>query len=203
MTKKILKNNFLPATDKKILNDNFTDIYTNKVDYSGTGNNSVWDDLRFPVTSAKLGILDKPDFDYTNNGLLFPQNDATEIIFIVAQLPHGYKLGTDIVPHLHYIQTGADLPTFKLKYRWYELGETIPVFTTITSTTNVFSYTSGTINNKLLFPPIVGSGITTISSILDIQIYREDNLVAGDILVKEFDIHYLSDTLGSYSSATK
>ena len=58
------------------------------------GNASMWDDLRFPVTASKLGINDKPDTDYTNFGLLFPQNDTTEYIIIIAQLPHSYKLGT-------------------------------------------------------------------------------------------------------------
>lgn len=44
---------------------------------------------------------------------------------------------------------------------------------------------------------IDGSGITGVSSILDIKLYRDDNVVTGDVLVKEFDIHYLVDADGS------
>ena len=37
-----------------------------------------WDDFRFPATSSKLGANDKPDFDFTELGFLFPQNDTAE-----------------------------------------------------------------------------------------------------------------------------
>jgi len=47
----------------------------------------LWDDLRFPATATRQGALAKPDFDYTNIGLLFPQNDPTEIIYMIDQLP--------------------------------------------------------------------------------------------------------------------
>ena len=38
-----------------------------------------WDDLTGPLTRGLQGSADKPDFDYTNFGLLFPQNDTSEI----------------------------------------------------------------------------------------------------------------------------
>lgn len=164
---------------------------------------SVWDDMRVPAEQTKLGALDKPDYDYTNNGLLFPQNDTSEVIYAIVQLPHSYKLSTDIKPHLHYIQTSSDVPVFKLKYRWYKGGDAVPSFTTITSTTNVHTYTSGSIHQKLRFPDISGTGMNSISSILDIQIYREDNVIVGDVLVKEFDIHYQIDTIGSRQLGVK
>ena len=43
-----------------------------------TMTDTVWDDLRAPFTQTKRGALDKPDFDYTNVGLLFKQNDTAE-----------------------------------------------------------------------------------------------------------------------------
>ena len=71
--------------------------------------NSVYSDLRFQSTRVRLGALNKPDFDYTDIGLLFPQNDTDEIIYGINQFPHSYKLGTSIEPHIHYIQTSADI----------------------------------------------------------------------------------------------
>ncbi len=164
---------------------------------------SVWEDLRFPATLVKLGANTKPDFDYTNLGLLFPQNDTGEVASIIAQMPHSYKLGTNIYPHIHFIQTASNVPVFKISYRWYLNGTTPPSFTTITSTTVVHTYTSGSILQRLAFPAISGSGITAISSILDIKVYRDDNVVTGDVLVKEFDIHYTLETIGSRSMTAK
>ena len=66
-----------------------------------TMTDTVWDDMRAPFTQTKRGALDKPDFDYTNVGLLFPQSNVAEIVYIIFQLPHNYKLGTSIYPHIH------------------------------------------------------------------------------------------------------
>lgn len=166
-----------------------------------------WDDLRFPVTQTRLGSNAKPDFDYTNIGLLFPQNDADEKIYVIAQLPHEWQQSTGLRPHIHYVQDEADVPVFKMAYRWYENGaDPTGSFTTISTADGdgpAFTYTSGSILQILPFPEIDGSGIDSVSSILDIVIYREDNVVSGDCLVKEFDIHYEIDSFGSQQEFTK
>ena len=164
---------------------------------------TVWEDLRFPATLVKLGATSKPDFDYTNVGLLFPQNDTAEVIYIAAQFPHAYKLGTNIYPHVHFIQSAATIPIFKLDYRWYKNGSAPPAFTTITTNSLAFTYTSGSILQIALFPAISGAGIDTVSSILDMKLYRDDNVVTGDVLVKEMDIHYEIDTMGSRTILAK
>ena len=163
------------------------------------GDATVWDDFRFPFTQTKRGSLLKPDFDFTNVGLLFPQNDAAEIVYMIGQLPHNYKEGTSIYPHTHWVQSQADVPVWKLDYKWYNRGELIPgAFTTITSTTEVYPYSAGNIFQKTTFPAIVPSATQgDISSFLDMKFYRDDNVVAGDVLGKEFDIHYEIDTIGS------
>ena len=236
MTQRFLKSTGINILDRKVINENFKDLYSDKVPYTGAtsavnlgsqkiiteevesvgdltidcGTNKtavlqepVWDDLRVPVERTRVGALGKPDYDYTDNGLLFPQNDPTEIVYFIIQLPHCYKLGTDLHPHLHFIQTSSTLPVFKVKYRMYTLGSAVPSFTTITSTDTVFTYTSGTVQNKLLFPSISGTSITGLSWLMDVQLYREDNVLAGDVLVKEFDIHYQIDTIGSRQAGVK
>jgi hypothetical protein len=163
-----------------------------------------WDDLKFPFTLTKQGNTGKPDYDYTNNGLLFPQNDSGEITYAVGQMPHAWKEGTNISPHIHYIQDEAEVPTFKLDYKWYNNGDAVPgSYTTIATTgTPVFTYTSGSILQILSFPDIDGTG-KTLSSILDIKVYRDDNDVTGDVLGKEFDIHYEIDSFGSNDEFVK
>ncbi len=53
-----------------------------------SGGQLRWTDLRFAGGRDKQGNTQKPDYDYTNLGLLFPQNDATEIAYLIAQAPH-------------------------------------------------------------------------------------------------------------------
>jgi hypothetical protein len=157
-----------------------------------------WEDLRFPATTQRQGATTKPDFDFTEFGLLFPQNDAAEVAYMIAQMPHSYKLGTAIKPHVYFVQTGATAPTFKIAYRWYENnGNPLPSFITLAATGLAFTYVSGNILQIATFPEIPGTGIDTLSSILDIALYRQDNVVTGDVLVKEFDIHYQIDSNGS------
>ena len=225
MARQTLKSVSLTADARDQLNENFTELYTRPlidiIDVDGTGLNTTgqpliwneqdnefnfdttWTDLRFPVTASKLGVNDKPDFDFTNVGLLFPQNDTTEYILMFAQFPHSYKHETGIHPHVHFVQTSASVPVFKLSYRWYKNGDVVPSFTTITTTGLRYPYTSGSILQVAFFPEILGTGIDVQSSCLDMKLYREDNVVTGDVLVKEFDIHYQSDTVGSRTALLK
>jgi len=164
-----------------------------------------WRDLKFPLTRDKQGQSAKPDFDFTNLGLLFPQNNEAEEVYLIAQFDHAYKHGSDISPHIHCIQDEAGIPVFEMTYRWEKNGATVGDWTTIeTSATPVFTYTSGTIRQILAFPNIDGSSIDAVSSMMDIIIRRQTgDGIAGDVLVKEFDIHYEVDSLGSDTAYTK
>jgi hypothetical protein len=161
--------------------------------------NIVWDDLKAPATTIRQGATTKPDFDSTELGLLFPQNDSSEIAYIILQMPHARKNGSDISPHIHFIQDSSDEPVFKMDYRWYKNGDTVPVsWTTLTASTFAFTYPgSGSILQIASFPDIDSSSIDAVSSIIDIKLYRDDNVVTGDVLLKEFDIHYQIDQMGS------
>lgn len=164
-----------------------------------------YDDLRFPFTRTRRGALDKPDFDFTNIGLLFPQNDTSEIVYIIGQMPHGYWEGSDIVPHIHWRQTESTEPTWTLEYKWFNVGDEIPTsFTTITASTGGKPYDSGTIHQVSSFGEVDGTG-KRLSSVLLMKVYRNDNDVTGDVLAYEFDIHYRgvrAGTRGQYPSET-
>jgi hypothetical protein len=157
-----------------------------------------WEDLRFPFTQTKQGATAKPDFDFTNLGLLFPQDDATEIISIIAQMPHDYVIGTNIKPHIHYQQSAAEQPVFKIDYKWFNNGDAVPAtFTTVAGTGNAYTYSSGDLHQIQTWEEIDGSGITGVSSILLIKLYRDDDVLTGDSLAFEFDIHYKKYLPGS------
>lgn len=163
-----------------------------------TGNNSQWTDIRLPATAAKQGSNSKPVFDYTNLGAIFPQNDESHIIYELCQFGHDRTPDSSISPHIHYIQSTSTPPTFKMEYRWYENGAIVPNFTTIEASTGIFPYSGSPILQIMEFPDISGTNHSGLSSMMDIKLYRKTgDGVAGDVLVKEFDIHFQVNSAGS------
>ena len=163
---------------------------------------SRWTDKSFATTYTKLGANNKPDFDYTNLGLLFPQNDPSEIIYIIDQMDHAKQLGTALRLHLHFIQSSANIPNFVCEYKYYNNGAAVPgSFTTIQTANGdgpLFTYPgSGSILQLIPFPEIPAPDPENISANLEMKIYRNDNVVTGDVLVKYVDYHYLKDARGS------
>jgi hypothetical protein len=159
---------------------------------------AVWDDLRVPFTSTKLGALDKPDFDDTNVGFLFPQNDATEVLRFVAQIPHLWVAETALVPHVHWQQSAATAVLWKLDYKIIPPGAAVPAnFTTLSGDSGLFTYTAGDLHQKTPLGTIDMAGVTGVSSVILGKVYREDNTTTGDVLAWEMDFHYLRHRLGS------
>ena len=166
-----------------------------------------WTDLPISASQTKLGANLKPDFDFTNVGLLFPQNDATEKIYSVIQMPHQKKMNTPLDFHVHFVQSSALLPIFKANIRFFNNGAVIPSYSTISTADGsgpVFSYPgSGSILQKINFPLIQPPDNETLSANIDIIFWREDNVVAGDVLVKYIDFHYQKDSQGSRLESMK
>ena len=155
-------------------------------------------DLRFPATQLKRGATAKPDFDFTNIGLLFPQNDETEAIYIVAQMPHSWEEGTTIYPHVHIRQAQATVPKFEMEYKIYDIGDTIPAtFSSYVMDTGAVTYTSGTIAQLISGSGGIDMTGFTASAIILIKLYRQTgDGIASDVLVDEFNIHYYADKFG-------
>ena len=167
----------------------------------------AWDDFSVPLTRDKQGQSDKPDYDFTNLGLLFPQNDPTEIVYLVFQMSHSKKMNSQIRFHIHYIQSGATQPTFKIDYKFYLNGAAVPGAWTTLSTANgskgIFTYTAGSIMQKAVFTYITPPINETASANIDVKLYRDDNDVAGDVLGKYIDFHYEKNSTGSREEFVK
>ena len=164
---------------------------------------TYWDDMLVEMRESLKGTNAKPDWDATNLGLLFPQNDPSEYIMLNLQLPHRWKEGSTIFPHVHIHQAANQNPVFKLDYRWINFGESVPAtWSTYIMDSLATAYTSGTLSNILKGAGISGTG-KTISSILQMKLYRDDNVYTGDLLATSFDIHIECDSLGSNSEYTK
>lgn len=167
------------------------------------GTATVWDDLLQSATSGKQGSNYKPEFDYTDLAALFPQNNATEMLYYNIQFPHYWKEGSVIYPHVHFLQNQNVNPTFKIDYRWLQLGEAIPSWNTYIMATTVATYTSGTISQIVYGNAGISGAGKTISSILQVKLYRQDIVYIGNCKVISFDIHIEKDSIGSSSEYTK
>jgi hypothetical protein len=183
---------------------------TRGIGYSGA-DEVVWDDLRIPGTSVRLGAS-APDLVafLGAGGLLLPAFDGgatLEQVYFTIQMPHGYKLGTDITPHVHWTPTtaGAGNVKWNLEYSWSDTGATFPAATTIAVT----DAAGGTAweHTKSFFPAIDGSGITKVSSMLVCRLFRDPSdgadTYGADASFSEFDFHYQIDTIGSQQPSSK
>jgi hypothetical protein len=168
------------------------------------GEATAWDDLLMPLVQGKQGQTDKPAWDATNLGYLFPQNDATQIIYLNCQIPHRWKVGSVIYPHVHFDQSVNATPVFKIDYKWSSIGAAVPAgWTTYTMDTLVKPYTSGTIHNIVNNATGIDGTGNGISSMLQMKLYRQDNVYTGNCLATSFDIHIEIDSFGSDTEYSK
>ena len=167
----------------------------------------VWDDLRAPATAINPpGQASDPDWDNTNGGYLFDA-DRTEQLWIIMQMPHTYKEGSNIRPHVHWFPTNTNTGDvlWRMQYKWTNINEVDGDFVTL----DVLSKGGGTGYKHQFeaFEEIDGTG-KILSSILTIKLSRiggdETDTYNADALLREFDIHYQIDTPGgSYEEFKK
>lgn len=168
----------------------------------------AWDDLRFAATNTRVNpATSKPDFDFTNVEYLFDDTD-TETIVMIGQMPHAWQLGSNIEPHVHWLQDASGNVKWQLDYMIMDIGDTEPgSFTTITTTNALETYTSGVIHQYSDFAEIDMSSFNRVSAILIFKLSRlggdEQDTMSGDARFKEFDIHFKMDTPGSVQEASK
>jgi hypothetical protein len=126
------------------------------------------------------------------------------------QIPHWYKEGSVIVPHVHiYIPddgTGGVIK-FYCEYAWTNIDQTGEVSTTTVSGTITRTASQGINNNAILsFGNITGTG-KTISSVFMCRIYRNPadaaDTFTSSVWLKSADIHAEKDTEGSRTITAK
>jgi len=167
---------------------------------------TVWEDLRFPATAIYPPGVSDPDFDATHIGWLFDAG-GTEVLFFIAQIPHQWKVDSNLKAHVHWMPTNTNTGKvlWRLEYKWTNIDE---VDAGSWTTLNVLDSGAGTAYTHQIaaFASIDGTG-KEISSILTIKLSRiggdATDTYNTDALLKEFDIHYEIDTLGSREEYSK
>ena len=166
-----------------------------------------WDDLRFPSQGINPpGGVSDADVEATTGLLLFASN-ATELVAGVAQLPHAWREGSTIRPHVHWQKTtsAAGGVYWRLDYELVNNGETAAMdYGTSLGTGSVVGGTPDTDTaNKVLISSFGGIDMKDyrISCLLLWKLYRvHDNAsdtYGADARLIEFDIHYELDSFGS------
>lgn len=187
------------------------------------GQSTVFNDLMVYPDATTKGGSNSPVWSlFKNDGAntpsqgvflwMFSPTTEQEIYFSV-QIPHSYKVGTSIYPHVHWTTTtGTPSGTnvvWGLEYTVMKIGGNFG--STNFSTSNSVIPPVGTpsgVGQHLItaFPAISGNGIE-ISTILVCRLFRKaaDGLdtFANSVGLLGFDIHYESDTQGSHTEYTK
>jgi hypothetical protein len=168
-----------------------------------------WDDLRAPASSINpAGQTAGADIDSTDSTLLFASN-ATETAAVILQMPHAWREGSTISPHIHASKTtdAAGEIAWQIRYRVIGIGEVPPDWSDWQDW-EVRSEDPGATQTHVLyaFPDITMTG-QTLSTIISVQIQRDHDNAAdtyeADARLWEFDIHYRSDGLGSIEEFSK
>lgn len=169
-----------------------------------------WDDLRFPATAINPpGVVSDPDWDVTKGGWLFDAT-GTEVLFLLAQLPHGWYEGSDIVPHIHWEKTtaAAGAVLWRLEYQWLPLGEVRAAEVTVNASVPVAALASDLADVHQITS--FGHTSTTGKQISDMLVMKVSRIggdaadtYAADARLLEFDIHYQNDSLGSIQEFIK
>ena len=177
-----------------------------------------WDDIRVPVTSVKTGGLKDPAFQqlltngalsvgvYTyafgNEGLAANEEE----LFFTVQVPHNWKEGSNIVPHIHWcpIDATAGNVVWGLEYTLASVGATLPVTNIIY--TDPSPAAGAFLHTYAIFDPIDCAG-NTISFMIVCRVFRNSSNVldtlAQEAAMLEIDFHYLIDSLGSEKQLVK
>jgi hypothetical protein len=184
---------------------------------------TVWDDfLVNPDATSKggsnaptWGTRFKRDSGNTSQGVflwMFSSSTEQEVYFTV-QLPHKYKVGTNLLPHVHWTTvtgtpSGTDV-VWGLEYTVVPIGGNSPTTTILTANSLIGSIGTPLGTGQHLITSlgsISGAGIG-ISTILVCRLYRAasngSDTFANEVGLLSMDFHYEIDTEGSRSEFTK
>jgi hypothetical protein len=181
---------------------------------------AAWDDLRFPVTTLLLGAGNPPslvvwrDDGAGSAGVLALEfsDEVTvneEQVWFVAQMPHTWREGTSVNPHIHWgLEDATDCNArFCMEYAIANVGDAWPA-TTTTQCADCPSGATATDQQVCgIFPSTLAMTGYEISVLLSVRLYRNsghanDTCVGKDALVHTADIHYEKARPGSRTELT-
>jgi hypothetical protein len=181
----------------------------------GTLRYGAWrDELGELLGKKRKGVRISDDLD---EGVVLFSNAcalADDWIITNVQFNHDRALGGFIHPHLHWSQSSAAVPNWMIEYRWQRNGEAkVTSWTRVKCTSQVFTYTSGTIQQIASWDEIEPPEDSGLSDILQVRIIRDcanasglfagADPLAGNAAAVMFDVHIAVDGPGSAEEYVK
>lgn len=183
------------------------------------GSASVFEDFRVPVTSTEKKGVQDPSFTQLRNdasgspgifAYAFDNNTEEELFFIV-QLPHQWKEGTSIEPHIHWSaksDVGATKVRWGLEYTWSNIGEVFGATQIIYGDTPIPPVgTVSAYEHAITSLGTISATGKTVSSMLICRIFRDadhsGDTFGADAFLLEIDFHLEIDALGSRTDYQK
>lgn len=171
---------------------------------------AYWTDLTFPAQAINPPGAASDPLRSSTTGLLEFSASVQNVITGVAQLPHGWKAGSGIRPHIHHRAAPGTDPAggnpdvvWQLEYKWYNNNDPVPATYSSDPKTFTLSNFSGGLQIADIdsFSEIDGTGMRD-SSILEWRLSRmgtdgSDTYADVDVLL-EFDIRVLMNGFGSF-----
>ena len=180
------------------------------------GNATAFDDIRVPATATKNGGSKDPGFEvWKDNGagsqgvfLHWFDNATEEELYFSLQVPHNWKTGSALSPHIHWVpkstgSAGAKV-NWGLECNWTDISEAGITTTIAYSNTTVQGDATLVAGKHYLteMTPMTGTG-HTLSSMAVCRVYRDaagalaTDSYAADAGLLEIDFHYEVDSIGS------
>lgn len=163
-----------------------------------------WDDLRVPASSVKVtGSLNVPTWGSWLGDLQVLWFDEGDQIFFVAQLPHAWKEGSAIHPHIHWTPeangSALDTAVWNLEYTIANINGTFPTPVTITGDKHLGYPDNLVINTHLMTElPVIEMEDKKLSNMLVCRLERESSEESVDLAgLLEVDFHIQLDENGS------
>lgn len=169
-----------------------------------------WDDLRIEPTARNTGVK-APTLTLWSGGLYLYDFDNAALasekeLFFTVQMPHGWREGTAVYPHVHWIPkaagTAGQVIRWGLEYSYSTIGGVFSAANTIYTTNIVGGGVITAANSHLIsdFTPIQLPGCK-ISTIMACRIFRNSSNAAdtytGTAALLYIDWHYQTARPGS------
>ena len=169
---------------------------------------TTWDDLRAPASGINPpGLVSDPA--RAEDGSFSFSHNAINLIAIVFQMPHSWKEGSAIEPHIHWYKTtdAAGIPLWEMRYKISKIGELSTAWSSWLPVTHISTDPGSTQRHTISAFAEIDMTDYTLSTMLLIQVRRNatdaaDNYEATASFL-EFDIHYQLDGLGSFEEYIK
>lgn len=185
---------------------------TLRMDSSAT----LWDDLRVSLDKASSaasldflpGASSGPEIWYFRNAA------GVEAMSFTVQIPHSWKEGSTIYPHIHWIpkNTATGDVEWNFDYTWANYDPNTPQIFPALTTSTVVAIGPFTQSAHVITPLTTNNaGLTatgkTVSSVLICRIWRDSGRAAdtynNNVGLISIDFHFEMDTFGSRSEYSK